>query len=518
MNKTAAFGQHRAGPSMLFATLLLASTGLAAAATLTDRLPASDPAIEQRTFQPPIIAPRPAPSDPSVIVSAATSVFNAAAWTVSGLINLPSATGTFLWETSYMLGLNTTPVRRAPLNEPLPDPEAEAAERQAAERARLAANRVEPAKAEPAAARPAPPPMPVVTMPIGPVKEIDQGLLTNFVYDRSARREDGTFFVPKPLQRLFNVRTQQARIADVPTTVRIVGRIIPDPAMRGTVQPSVPGRLEPPEGGFPVLGDTVQAGQIIGWVSPSVGVVDRTQARRDVARLTTEIRVETEALEILRQFSFVPFREGKIYQAEQRIAGLRQQRDALLPMLKLREELRAPSTGVVSASGAINGKIVQAGEVVFEVIDPNRMWIEATAPDPVTAAQASKVASANAVTPEGTNLAIAFVGSGLALEQQATPILFRIENPPPGLRVGRPVTVSVQSAADMRRGIPVNRASVTTGSSGVEEVWEQTAPEVFVPHPVRTQNIDGATILVVDGVTDGARIVVNGARLMAQLQ
>ena len=74
-------------------------------------------------------------------------------------------------------------------------------------------------------------------MPIGPVKEIDQGLLTNFVYDRSARREDGTFFVPKPLQRLFNVRTQQARIADVPTTVRIVGRIIPVPAMRGTVQP-----------------------------------------------------------------------------------------------------------------------------------------------------------------------------------------------------------------------------------------------------------------------------------------
>jgi hypothetical protein len=96
--------------------------------------------------------------------------------------------------------------------------------------------------------------------------------------------------------------------------------------------------------------------------------------------------------------------------------------------------------------------------------------------------------------------------------------MYRIENPPAGLRVGRPVSVTVVNTSQSQRGILLNRSAVTQGSSGVEEVWEQTAAETFVPHPVRTRVIDGTSILVVDGVAAGARIVINGSRLMAQLQ
>jgi len=338
------------------------------------------------------------------------------------------------------------------------------------------------------------------------------------VFDRGARREDGSYFVPKPLQRIFNVRTETARIAEVALTIKVPGRIVPDPAIHGLVQPTVPGRLEPPDSGFPVLGEAVKAGQILGWVSPSVGVVDRTQIRRDVARLTTDIRVETESLEILKQFSFVPFRDGKIYQAEQKIAGLRKERDALLPLLQLREALRAPTDGVVSAVFAVSGKVVQIGETVFDVIDPARLWVEATAPDPTAAVRASKVLSATAASPDGYDLNLEYVGSGLSQDRQSTPIMFRIVNPPTGLRVGRPVTVSIISGDDIRRGVAVSRAAVTNGSSGVDEVWEQVSPEVFVPHPVRTAGLDGNSVLVLSGLKDGAKIVVNGARLMAQLQ
>jgi biotin carboxyl carrier protein len=340
-------------------------------------------------------------------------------------------------------------------------------------------------------------------MPIGTQDTADPGLISNFVYDRARRREDGTFFVPKPLQRLFNVRVEQARTTDMPLVTRIPGRIVPDPSEHGTVQPSVPGRLGPPDTGFPTLGQTVIQGQVLAWVSPSIGVVDRSQVRRDVVRLTTEIRVETETLEILRQFVWVPFREGKLYQSEQRLAGLRRERDALLPVLELREALRSPTDGVISATTAVNGKIVQPGETVFDVIDPTHLWVEATAPDPSAADVARGAPIAAAVTPEGTIL---------------TPVMYRIENPPPGLRVGRPLSVTVVNKAQSERGILLNRSAVTQGSSGVEEVWEQVGPESFVPHPVRTHVIDGASVLVLDGVADGARIVVNGTRLMAQLQ
>lgn len=522
----------------LLAGLLPCGIGPAFAQTergIADRVPVDDPSLSPRAHPAPVAAP-PAPG--SYLGSAAGRTMDAVAWTATGIANLPDAAGQFLWEVSYLLGINRTPVQppraaiapqaltsqpSAPLSPGARQPSAGAPSPIMGQATRppppLAA--ADPTRTtEPgflAAQSPVPtPPAPV--MPIGPQEEVEPGLVANMVYDRSHRREDGTYFVPKPLQRLFNVRTERARQMDVPTVLRVAGRIVPDPSLHGTVQPSVPGRLEPPEAGFPSLGQTVKKGQILALVTPSIGIVDLSQVRRDVTKLTNDIRLETEGLEILRQFSWVPFREGKIYQAEQKIAGLRRERDALLPMLELREALRAPTDGVVSSTSAVNGKIVQPGEVVFDVIDPSRMWVEATAPDPATAETARGAPVANAVTPEGTNLVLRFVGTGLSVTRQATPVLFRIDDPPPGLRVGRPVTVTIVNAATSQRGILLNRSAVTQGSSGLQEVWEQTAPETFVPHPVRASVIDGTSILVTDGVPEGARIVINGSRLMAQLQ
>ena len=531
----------------LLATALVCVTGLCgvmgsgaawAERSIADRVPIEDPSLSPRANPAP--PPPPAPDTGSYLGSAAGTAMDALAWSAAGFATLPGAAGQFLWEVSYLLGINRTPVQ-PPRVAAVPDPVPQSLVRQpaaipsqatrpvpalaAADPARAAdpASAPSAASAPPSpvvttvvAARPPVPPSPV--MPIGPQDEVEPGLVANMVYDRSHRREDGTYFVPKPLQRLFNIRTERVRQIDVPTVLRIAGRIVPDPSLHGTVQPSVPGRLEPTESGFPSLGQTVKKGQIMALVTPSIGIVDLSQVRRDVTKLTNEIRLETEALEILRQFSWVPFREGKIYQAEQKVAGLRRERDALLPMLELREALRAPTDGVVSSTKAVNGKIVQPGEVVFDVIDPSRLWVEATAPDPATAETARGAPVAAAVTPEGTNLILRFVGTGLSAARQATPVLFSIDDPPPGLRVGRPVTVTIVNAATSQRGILLNRSAVTQGSSGLQEVWEQTAPETFVPHAVRTSVIDGTSILVTDGVPDGARIVINGSRLMAQLQ
>jgi hypothetical protein len=49
-------------------------------------------------------------------------------------------------------------------------------------------------------------------------------------------------------------------------------------------------------------------------------------------------------------------------------------------------------------------------------------------------------------------------------------------------------------------------------------VWEQVEPEIFLAHPVRTQDLDGGRVLIVDGLKDGAEVVVKGVRLLAQLQ
>jgi hypothetical protein len=514
------------------------------AANWLDRLPSDDPGLtagrpaaaqpEAASTAQASVSPTTAPASRPDAAAAAqaqagqasgglfSSVYNAAA----AVVALPGRVGQGLWEFSYMFGFNRTPPHRPVVVDVVPDldPSSEPAP------AAPPASRVVPAAV--AAAKPVgvtPAPARAVTPASVPGSgtpasatngddEIDPGLLANFVYDRGERRPDGSFFVPKTLQRLFKVRTVRTAVAEVPVTLNLPGRIVPNAHTHGRVEASQLGRFEPPEAGLPVLGDKVVKGQLLGWVSPAVGVVDRSQTRREVARLTTDIRVQTENLEIIKSFSWVPFRDGKIYQAEQTLAGLRREREALLPMLQTREPLRAPTTGVISVTDAVAGKVINPGDLVFEIVDPEDLWVEAVAPDPATAADASRVQSASALTPEQQVLQLSFVGSGLALKQQATPILFSIESPPPGLRVGRPVTVTVRSDVRSRRGLPVSREAVTIGTDGVEEVWEQTAPEVFLPHPVRTQDIDGATVLVVDGLAEGARVVVRGSKLMAQLQ
>src|SRR5262249_48204306 len=155
----------------------------------------------------------------------------------------------------------------------------------------------------------------------------------------------------------------------------------------------------------------VRTGQVLAYVIPAVGVVDRTQVRREVARLTTDIRVETENLEILKQFSFVPFRDGKIYQSEQRLAGLRRERAALLPLLQTQEVLRAQTDGVISASTALVGRIVHPGDKIFQIVNPKQLWVEALAQDPVIAESARRVTRATALTPEGQVLTLTYVGS-----------------------------------------------------------------------------------------------------------
>jgi len=514
---------------LLAAWLGVAASPGAHAARWFDNLPADDPDVVVRHTSPaapPAAAPQASTSLPASVASAAGAVVGTAYSATAGLLSsvaggigaVASGTREALWETAYMFGINSTPVPRKEIVDPVPEVVAVPDEKTASVPTSVptpAAPAAQPA----AVSGPAPvPQITVLAQPEAAPGPVDPGLLANFVFDRGDRRPDGTFLVPKSLQRLFEMRTTRAFAADVPVTVTLAGRIVPDRHTEADVEASLLGRIEASPTGLPVLGDIVTKGQILAYVVPAVGVVDRTQVRREVARLTTEIRVETENLDILKQFSFVPFRDGKIYQSEQRLAGLRRERETLLPLLQTQEVLRASTDGVISVSTAILGAIVHPGEKIFQIVNPKALWVEAMAPDPAVAESARRVATASAVTPEGQALALSFIGSGLAMEQQSAPILFRIDNPPEGLRVGRPVTVTVRSENRLQRGLPMARDALTIGPDGVQEVWEQTEPEVFLPHVVRTVDLDGQRVLVIDGLKEGSHVVTRGVRLLAQLQ
>lgn len=445
--------------------------------------------------------------------------------------------GQAIYETAYMMGVNKTPLPRpefvdtapervpAPVAEPaVSAPHAAAPQPETAQAAAPAVPGAMPGRetaavtGAPVETTAAPLPEPAEEPVHAALQPIPSGLLANLVYDRSARNADGSYFVPKGLQRMFEVRTERTAVSEVRAVRKLNGRVVPDPKAHGRVEAGLLGRFEAPETGIPVIGDEVRKGQILGMVVPVVGVVDRSSVRREIARLTNEIRITAESLEITKQFSFVPFREGKVIQLETRLQGLRQEREALLPQLKTQEYLRAPVDGVIASSTAVTGRVTQPGEMVFDIVNPKQLWVEVTVPDPTIAAEASPGSHASARTPEGQSMTVTYMGSGPSVRQQSTPMLFRIDNPPKGLRVGRPVAVLMPGEQAAQRGMPVRRAAIAVGSDGLQQLWEQTEPETFVPRVVQTQDIDAQTVLVLNGVTEGARIVVRGTGLMTQLQ
>jgi cobalt-zinc-cadmium efflux system outer membrane protein len=102
------------------------------------------------------------------------------------------------------------------------------------------------------------------------------------------------------------------------------------------------------------------------------------------------------------------------------VESLRKRRAALAASLQGTVALTAPVAGEIGAIYVAVGQVVEARETLFEVIDPNRLAVEALAYD---AAQATGLGRAFAPLPGGA-VELAFVGAGRVLREQSVPLLF----------------------------------------------------------------------------------------------
>ncbi len=331
--------------------------------------------------------------------------------------------------------------------------------------------------------------------------------------DSPRRLSDGSLFVPKPTQRLLTVRTQPARVQEVSRTASITGRVIADPTVGGRVQAAQGGRIDPPEDGLPIIGQRVLRGQALVTVSPVITTLERGGVREQLAQIESSVGIAEQRVARLSQLEgSVPRRE--IDEARRELDGLRQRRRALAPALAEREVVRASASGVISTANVVAGQLIDGGEVLFEIVDPKQLWVDAIAYDPATVAD---IRAAAATTADGETLPLDLVGRSLTLRQQAVPVQFRITRPSPTLTVGTPVSVILQEART-ETGIVLPSASVVNAANGENVVFQHVSPERFLARPVRFRPLDGERIVVLAGIGDGARIVIEGAELLSQIR
>ncbi|MFZ9449898.1 MAG: efflux RND transporter periplasmic adaptor subunit [Alphaproteobacteria bacterium] len=334
-----------------------------------------------------------------------------------------------------------------------------------------------------------------------------------FAGEAPRRMQDGAIFVPKPSQRLLGIRTAITEEGEASAALRMVGTLVPDPNASGRVQASQRGRLEPGDGGFPVLGRRVERGEVLAYVTPAYSAAERGSLIQNAAELDALVSILEARVRRLTSLRGT-VAEREISDARAELEGARQRRTAIQPALSGREALVAPVGGIVSTVRGAVGEIVESTATIVEIVDPGRLWVEALA---FERAALVDVVAANATLPDGRVLDLAFVGRGLTARQQAVPVNFRVEAPPQDAPIGTSVLVTLRTARAVR-GIVLPADAIVRGAEGPPVVYEHAAAERFVPRQVRAQPLDGTRVVVTAGLEAGRRVVVHGAALVAQVR
>ncbi len=298
------------------------------------------------------------------------------------------------------------------------------------------------------------------------------------------RQPDGSVFLPKPAQRQIGVRTLAIESGELPRAVELTGKVVMDPNAGGKVQAIVAGRVTPGPKGLPLPGQQVRKGEVLAYVTPEVGGNSRSLAESRLRRL--------------RELADTVPRKT-IEEAEAAVAN---------------EQLTAPVSGVIASANIVSGQVVEARETLFEIVNPQRMLIEALAFD---MAIATDIASAFIVIGD-RNLPLRLLGFARSLREQALPLTFRGEGGAlAALAIGQPVKVFVQTRKTVE-GIRVPAAALMKNPANQAIVWVKTAPERFEPRTVNTEPLDGTHVAVTSGLKAGDRIAVRAANLINQIR
>jgi RND family efflux transporter MFP subunit len=331
---------------------------------------------------------------------------------------------------------------------------------------------------------------------------------------RPARLADGSVFVPKPTQRLLEVRTVRVLEGDVSRSLRLAGELVGDPRASAVLQTLQGGRVAGEGGSWPELGARVRRGQVLLRLTPSGSGGERAATAAEAARVEAELSQARADLARLEGLTGVVSR-AEVDTQRSRVVSLVAQRTALRASLSIGSEiLVAPIDGVIASIDAGPGSVVSPGETLLTIIDPARMSVAALAFEPLTA---SSVLRASVALHDGGTLEARLVGVGAQTRGGAVPVRLDLVGVAPGLVAGRPVTVFLERSATVR-GLVLPSAAVIRAPNGEHVVFEKLGAERFIPRPVRIEQVSADRVVVLAGVAPQARVVVRGASLIGQIR
>jgi membrane fusion protein, heavy metal efflux system len=333
--------------------------------------------------------------------------------------------------------------------------------------------------------------------------------------DAPHRLPDGTVFLPKPTQRLLELRTLRAPQSEVRKSFVFPGRVIPNPNRSGIIQSINGGRVSAPDQGLPRLGQKVTKGQVVALVEPPVNAADETTISDKFGEIAQQIvLVETKLQRLLPLATSNAVPKSQVTDLETELDSLRRRLVSIKAQRRQPEELTAPIDGTIAVSRVVAGQVVAPQDQLFQVVDTQALWVEGFLFGEV---EPASFVSASAIFKSGAHAVLRLEGVGHALQQHAVQVHFSIAAPEAAIRIGEPVRI-VALGKETLSGIVLPREAVVRGANGALIVWTQTAPERFAPLPVRIEPVDGSRVAVLGGLEADQRVVVRAAELLNQVK
>ncbi len=347
----------------------------------------------------------------------------------------------------------------------------------------------------------------------------------------SAAQEAGAIKFLKEQQWQVDFATEPAARRSLRETLAATGTIRGSASGSAQIVAPVSGQVLGAAGGFPHVGVTLARGEVLFRIVPKLAQdVDVATLRlaAEKARLDLEHREKERArLEQLFREEAIPERRliaarhdeelarAELVAAEKRLApygGAGQQASGVL--------VRAPVAGTLVELGAGLGAFANEGQVLAQLADPSRLWLEARVAE-VDAARLERVEGAWVGAPGlaqplalevGKNARLVTYGRALDPATRTLPLILEFANAGNALPIGTAVRVEIWTGKV--EGAIAVPSSAIVDEGGQSVLFVQRAGESFERRVVATGIRDGNMVEIRGGLQTGERVVTRGAYLV----
>jgi RND family efflux transporter MFP subunit len=328
---------------------------------------------------------------------------------------------------------------------------------------------------------------------------------------------------PKETQFLFEILTQPIAVGDYQSATTMFGTIIPASGGMGAVMAPQSGRVARVQ---VRVGQTVRAGQTLAVLLQTIGTPDLVNIAANNSGLALQIetararavatRREMDRLQNIADIAAakdVQAAEAAYNQAQAELQTLENKAVGANTSANSRTvALVAPISGVVGAFTLTPGAEVLAGQTLFTITNLNKVYVEAQVYDSdVPVIRTGNKFLVTCSTDDHKSAEVRLISQAQVMNpgNQSQRVLFEMDNPQGEFKIGEFVTLKALNQ-QISRQISIPNSALTE-INGKTAVFLKNGPELFALSYVQTGEDDGTRTLVLKGIEEGEKVVVNGA-------